>query len=61
MSRVDGWTAPLFVLFFVLSGAELDLSVLRSPSVLLIGVIYIFVRFSWKIPGLLWQLCPHWL
>ena len=51
MARVDGWTAPLFVLFFVLSGAELDLSVLRSPSVLLIGVIYILVRSLGKYLG----------
>ena len=51
MARVDGWTAPLFVLFFVLSGAELDLSVLRNPSVLLIGVIYILVRSLGKYAG----------
>ena len=51
MARVDGWTAPLFVLFFVLSGAELDLSVLRNPSVLLIGVIYIVVRSLGKYAG----------
>ena len=51
MARVDGWTAPLFVLFFVLSGAELDLSVLRNPSVLLIGVIYILVRSLGKYTG----------
>ncbi len=51
MARVDGWTAPLFVLFFVLSGAELDLSVLRNPSVLLIGVIYIIVRSMGKYIG----------
>ncbi len=51
MARVDGWTAPLFVLFFVLSGAELDLSVLRNSSVLLIGVIYIIVRSMGKYIG----------
>jgi len=51
MARVDGWTAPLFVLFFVLSGAELDLSVLRKPSVLLIGVIYIIARSLGKYLG----------
>ena len=51
MARVDGWTAPLFVLFFVLSGAELDLSVLRNPSVLLIGFIYILVRSLGKYVG----------
>ena len=51
MARVDGWTAPLFVLFFGLSGAELDLSVLRNSSVLLIGVIYIIVRSMGKYIG----------
>ena len=51
MSRVDSWTAPLFVLFFVLSGAELDLSVLRNPSVLLIGAVYILVRSAGKYLG----------
>ena len=51
MARVDSWTAPLFVLFFVLSGAELDLSVLRNPFVLLIGVIYIVVRSLGKYMG----------
>jgi len=51
MSRVDSWTAPLFVLFFVLSGAELDLSVLSKPSVLLIGVIYIIARSLGKYLG----------
>jgi len=51
MARVDGWTAPLFVLFFVLSGAELDLSVLRKPSVLLIGAVYIIARSLGKYLG----------
>ena len=41
MGRVDGWTTPLFVLFFVLSGAELDLAILKNPAVLLLGVTYI--------------------
>lgn len=51
MARVDSWTAPLFVLFFVLSGAELDLSVLSQPSVLLIGLIYIVARSLGKYLG----------
>ena len=51
MARVDSWTAPLFVLFFVLSGAELDLSVLRKPSVLLIGAVYIVARSLGKYIG----------
>ncbi|MCM1150322.1 MAG: cation:proton antiporter [Butyricicoccus sp.] len=51
MARVDSWTAPMFVLFFVLSGAQLDLSVLRSPSVLLIGAVYIVTRSLGKYFG----------
>ena len=48
MGRVDGWTTPLFVLFFVLSGAELDLTNLRSPAVLLLGVSFILARSAGK-------------
>lgn len=51
MGRVDGWTAPLFVLFFVLSGAELDLEILSNPLVLLIGIIYIISRCLGKYFG----------
>lgn len=51
MGRVDGWTAPLFVLFFVLSGAELDLKILTNPLILLIGVVYIVFRSLGKYSG----------
>ena len=51
MNRVDGWTAPLFVLFFVLSGAELNLKILSNPVVLLIGVVYIISRSLGKYVG----------
>ena len=51
MGRVDSWTAPLFVLFFVLSGAELNLKVLSNPLVLLIGVVYIAARSLGKYLG----------
>jgi len=51
MERVDGWTAPLFVLFFVLSGAELNLKILSNPVVLLIGVVYIVFRTVGKYVG----------
>ncbi len=51
MDRVDRWTAPLFVVFFVTSGAELDLSVFTSLSVVLIGVAYIVSRSVGKYSG----------
>ena len=51
MGRVDAWTAPLFVLFFVLSGAELDLKILSNPLVLLIGAVYIIFRSLGKYYG----------
>ncbi len=51
MGRIDGWTAPLFVLFFVLSGAELDLKILSNPLVLLIGIVYIISRSLGKYFG----------
>ena len=51
MGRVDGWTAPLFVLFFVLSGAELNLKILSNPVVLLVGLVYIVFRSLGKYSG----------
>ena len=51
MGRVDKWTAPLFVLFFVLSGAELRLDILSSWAVLLVGVVYIISRSLGKYVG----------
>lgn len=51
MDRVDRWTAPLFVLFFVLSGAELQLNVFGDLNNLLIGAIYILCRSLGKYLG----------
>ena len=51
MERVDGWTMPLNVLFFVISGAELDLGILSNPVTILIGVIYIIARSAGKYFG----------
>ena len=51
MERVDRWTAPLFVLFFVLSGAELELSVFANGMIILIGVVYILSRSAGKYSG----------
>ena len=51
MDRADKWTAPLLVLFFVISGAELDLSVFTNGIFVLIGVIYIIFRSVGKYFG----------
>ena len=51
MSRVDGWTMPLNILFFAISGAELDLQVLVQPVTLLVGVVYILARSAGKYFG----------
>ncbi len=51
MDRVERWTAPLFVIFFVTSGAELDLSVFTSASIVLIGVVFILFRSVGKYSG----------
>ncbi len=51
MDRVDRWTGPLNMLFFVLSGAELNLNVLSNPLVLIVGLIFIAFRSLGKISG----------
>ena len=51
MDRIDGWTMPVNILFFVISGAELDLNVLIQPITILIGVIYILARSAGKYLG----------
>ena len=51
MSRIESWTTPLNVLFFVISGAELDLQVLINPVTILVGVIYILARSAGKYFG----------
>lgn len=53
MEDVDRWVAPLFVLFFILSGAELDITVFKSGVVVLIGVLYILSRSLGKYVGTL--------
>ena len=51
MDRIDRWSAPLFVLFFVISGAELELSVFKDGLIVLIGIIYILTRSLGKYFG----------
>ena len=45
----DRFTPPLFLLFFVVSGAELNIGIL--PSVGVIGITYIIVRVAGKMVG----------
>ncbi len=51
MDRADKWTMPIYILFFVLSGAELDLGILKNGAVVLIGVVYIIFRSIGKYGG----------
>ena len=51
MDRVDRWTGPVSILFFVLSGAELDLQILANPAARIVGLVYIISRSAGKISG----------
>ena len=51
MDRLDRWTAPLYVLFFVLSGAEFDFSLFGNILIVLVGVVYIVFRCIGKYYG----------
>ena len=59
MDRVERWTVPLNVLFFVISGAELDLQVLASPVTLIVGIVYILARSAGKYLGA-YGSCRHY-
>ena len=51
MDRADRWTAPILILFFVISGAELELSVFMDIAVVIIGLVYIAARSLGKYYG----------
>ncbi len=51
MDRLDRWTAPIFILFFVISGAELDFNVFADYIVIIIGIAYIAFRSLGKYFG----------
>lgn len=55
MIKTDKWTAPLLMLFFVLSGAELELSVFTDLIIVAIGIVYILFRSAGKILGARWS------
>ena len=49
MEGCERWTPPLFMLFFVISGAELDLAAI--PTVGMLGVAYLVARSAGKYLG----------
>jgi len=51
MAAADKWTSPVFALFFVISGAELELSVFAKWSIVVVGVVYIIFRSLGKYFG----------
>jgi Kef-type K+ transport system membrane component KefB len=51
MDRVERWSAPLLVIFFVLNGAELEFSVFAEITVLIVGLVYILARSLGKYLG----------
>ena len=55
MERADRWTAPLLILFFVISGAELNLGVFSNWVFVVIGVAYIALRCIGKYFGARWS------
>ena len=53
MKASDKWTSPLFALFFVTSGAELELEVFADVAIVGIGIVYILFRCLGKYTGTL--------
>lgn len=51
MGAADKWTSPLFALFFVVSGASLELGVFTDWAIVVIGVLYILFRSIGKYVG----------
>ncbi len=49
MDGCERWTPPLFMLFFILSSAELDISLL--PSIGIVGIVYLIARSAGKYFG----------
>ncbi len=51
MKKTDKWTAPIFALFFVISGAELELDVFADIAIVCIGIVYMAFRSLGKYFG----------
>lgn len=62
MEKTDRWTSPLFALFFVISGAQLELGFFSDGLIVLLGVVYIVFRSLGKYFGAFfsakWTGCP---
>lgn len=52
MEQCDRWTTPLFMLFFIISGANLD--IFNIVNVGIVGIVYVFVRAAGKYFGAMW-------
>lgn len=50
-SRAEQWTSPLYAVFFVLSGAALEIGIFARPVIVLIGVVYVLTRAAGKYLG----------
>jgi Kef-type K+ transport system membrane component KefB len=55
MERSDKWSSPMLALFFVISGAELQLSVFQDSAIIIIGLVYIVFRCLGKYYGTLFS------
>ena len=55
MARTERWTKPIYTLFFVISGASLDLSVFKQPIFVVIGIVYILFRSLGKYFGAMYS------
>lgn len=53
MEAADKWTSPLFAVFFVVSGAALELGVFADSAIVIIGIVYILFRSLGKYFGAL--------
>ncbi len=50
---IEPITPPIFALFFILAGSELDISVFSKGIVLIYGIVYLIARFSGKYLGII--------
>lgn len=54
LDGVERWTPPVFMLFFILSGAELNFSLMGNVMVIIICVVYLIARSLGKYFGARW-------